>query len=45
MPFLFFEDEGANEVKNYTCPKCYGKEFKAYLATDNKVGLNKLRLL
>lgn len=32
-------------MKNYICPKCYEKNFKVYFATDNKVGLNKLRLV
>lgn len=32
-------------MKNYICPDCFEKEFKVYFATDNKVGLNKLRLV
>lgn len=32
-------------MKNYICPDCYEKQFKVYFATENKVGLNKLRLV
>ncbi len=30
-------------MKNFICPKCFRKQFKIYFATENKVGLNKLR--